>query len=83
MFQGTGEHTVSRLFVSCMTQGIFVGHHDRTGAVLCSAKNGVVRGNRRTRQTGRCMRRDKLGRFVWHSVADSGSRIEVDEEGPS
>ena len=23
-----------------MTQGIFVGHHDRTGAVLCITKNG-------------------------------------------
>ena len=26
-----------------MTQGIFVGDHDRTGAVLCITKNGVVR----------------------------------------
>ena len=26
-----------------MTQGIFVGHHDRKGAVLCITKNGVVR----------------------------------------
>ena len=34
-----------------MTQGIFVGHHDRTGAVLCITKNGVVRGNSWTRQT--------------------------------
>ena len=28
-------------FASRMTQGIFVGHHDRTGAVLCMTKNGV------------------------------------------
>ena len=34
-----------------MTQGIFVGHHDRTGADLCTAKNGVVRGKGWTRQT--------------------------------
>ena len=34
-----------------MTQGIFVGHHDRTGAVLCITKNGVVRGKSWTRQT--------------------------------
>ena len=26
---------------SRMTQGIFVGHHDRTGAVLCVIKDGV------------------------------------------
>ena len=30
-------------FSSRMTQGIFVGHDDRTGAVLCITKNGVVR----------------------------------------
>ena len=34
-----------------MTQGICVGHHDRTGAVLCITKNGVVRGKNWTRQT--------------------------------
>ena len=28
-----------------------VGHHDRTGAVLCITKNGVVRGKSWTRQT--------------------------------
>ena len=31
-------------FASRMTQGIFVGHHDRTGAVFCMTKNGVARG---------------------------------------
>ena len=34
-----------------MTQAIFVGHHGRTGAILCITKNGVVRGKRWTRQT--------------------------------
>ena len=34
-----------------MTQGIFVGHHDRTGAVLRITKNAVVRGKSWTRQT--------------------------------
>ena len=29
----------------------------------------------------RCLGIDGLGRFVWHSVADGGSRIEADEEG--
>ena len=31
-------------------QGIFVGHYDRTGAVLCITKNGVVRDKSWTRQ---------------------------------
>ena len=35
------EKTVSVLFPRRMTQGIFVGHHDRTGAVLCITKNGL------------------------------------------
>ena len=34
-----------------MTEGIFVGHHDRTGAVLCITRNGVLRGKSWRRQT--------------------------------
>ena len=49
-FRKSGEDGVSS-FASRMTQGIFVSHHDRTGAVLCIAKNGVVRGKSWTRQT--------------------------------
>ena len=45
-----GEDGVSS-FASRMTQGIFVAHHHRTGAVLCIAKRGVVRGKSWTRQT--------------------------------
>ena len=45
-----GEDGVSS-FASRMTPGIFVGHHDRTGAVLCITKNGVVRDKKWTRQT--------------------------------
>ena len=48
-FRIIGEDGVSS-FASRMTQGIFVGHHDRTGAVLCITNNGVVRGNSWTRQ---------------------------------
>ena len=36
---------------SRMTQGIFVGHHDLTRAVLCITKNGLVRSKSWTRQT--------------------------------
>ena len=45
-----GEDGVSS-FASRTTRGIFFGHHDRTGAVLCNTKNGVVRGKSWTRQT--------------------------------
>ena len=33
--------------------------------------------------TERCLGFDELGRFVWYSVADGGTRIEVDEESHS
>ena len=49
-FRKIGEDGVSS-FASRMTQGIFVGHHDRTGTVLCITKNGFVRGKSWTRQT--------------------------------
>ena len=48
-FRKTREDGVGA-FASRMTQGIFVGHHDRTRAVLCIAKNGVVRGTSWMRQ---------------------------------
>ena len=35
-FRKIGEDGVSS-FTSQMTQGIFVGHHDRTGALLCKS----------------------------------------------
>ena len=71
-------------FASRMTQGIFVGHHDGTGAVLCITKNGVVRGkNLDKTDTERCLGIDDLGRLVWHSVANCGSGIEVDQESHS
>ena len=34
-----------------MIQGIFVGYHDQTRAVMCTAKNRVVRGKSWTKQT--------------------------------
>ena len=49
-FRKLGEDGVSSM-ASRMIQGIFVGHHDRTGAVLCITKNGVVRDKSWTRQT--------------------------------
>ena len=42
-FREIGEDGVSSC-ASRTTQGIFVGHHDRTGVVLCITENGVVRG---------------------------------------
>ena len=49
-FRKIGEDSISSC-ASRTTQGIFVGHHDRTGAVLCISKNGVVRGKSWTGQT--------------------------------
>ena len=34
-----------------LVREVFVGHHDRTGAVLYLTKNGVVRGKSWTRHT--------------------------------
>ena len=66
---------------SRMTQGVFVGHHERTGAVLCITKNGVERGQSWTRQTlSDAWESTNWEGFVWHSVANGGSRIEVGEE---
>ena len=57
-----------------MTQGIFVGHHDRTGAVLCITKNGVMGGKKLDEtDTERCIGLGGLGRLVWHAVANGGS----------
>ena len=36
--------------VKRIMQEVFVCHHDRTGAVLCTTKNGIVRGRSWTRQ---------------------------------
>ena len=44
-FRNFGEDGISS-FASCMTQGLFVGHHDRIVAVLCTAKKGVVPGQK-------------------------------------
>ena len=48
-FRKIGEDGASS-FASGMIQGIFVGHHDRTRAVLSTTKNGVVRGKSWIRQ---------------------------------
>ena len=47
-FRKIGEDGVSS-FASRMTQGILVGHHDRTRAVLRITMNGFVRGKSWTR----------------------------------
>ena len=49
-FRRIGEDGVSS-FASRTNQGIFVGHHDRTGTVMCITKNGVAQGKSWTRQT--------------------------------
>ena len=49
-FRKIGEDGVST-FACRVTHGIFVGHHNRKGAVLRITKKGVMRGKSRTRQT--------------------------------
>ena len=49
-FRNIGEDCVCS-FAGRMTRVILAGHHDRTGAVLCITKDGVVRGKSWTRQT--------------------------------
>ena len=86
-FRKIGEDGVSSC-ASRMTQRIFVGHHDRTGAVLCITKNGVVRGNSWTRQTlsddWESMNWDGLCGTPWQMVAPQlklTKKVTPDKEG--
>ena len=77
LFREIGEDGV-RSSASRMTQGIFVGHHVRKGAVLCITKNGVVRAQSWTRQT----LGDAWDATNWDGLCGTpwrGSRIEVEE----
>ena len=76
-FRKFGEDGVSP-FANRMTQGIFVGHHDRTRAVLYITKNGVVRGKSWTRQTLSDAWESTNWEGLWYFVADGGSRIVAD-----
>ena len=49
-FHKIGEEGINS-FVKRIIQGIFVGHHGRTGAILYIFKSGIVRGKSRTKQT--------------------------------
>ena len=82
-----GEDGVSS-FASRMTQGIFVGHHGRTRAVVCITKNGVVRGKSWTRQTlsdpWESKNWEGLCATVWQMVAPElklTKKVTADKEG--
>ena len=86
-FRKIGEDGVSS-FTSGMTQGIFVGHHDRTGTVLCITNNGVVRGKNWTRQTlsdaWESTNWEGLCRTPWQMVASAlklAKKVTADREG--
>ena len=49
-FHKIGEEGNSS-FVKRTIQGIFVGHHDQTRAILYITKSGIVQGISRTKQT--------------------------------
>ena len=79
-FRKIGENGVSS-FASRMTQGIFVGHHDRTGAVFVYYQEwSWARQQLDETATERCMECYELGWPVWHSVANGGAWVEIDEE---
>ena len=80
-FRKIGEDGVSS-FASRMTQGIFVGHHDRSSSVHYHERS-CARQKLDETDTERILGIVELGRFVWHSVANGGSRIEVDKESHS
>ena len=66
-----------------MTHGIFLGHPDRTGAVLCITKKGVVRGNTWTRKT-LSFAWDGLCGTPWQMVAPElklTKKVTADKEG--
>ena len=68
-------------FACCMTQGIFVGHHDRAGAVICFTKNGVVRGKSWTRRT----LSDAWESTNWEGLRGTPKltkKVTADKEGP-
>ena len=86
-FRKIGEDGVTS-FASRMTQGIFVGHHDRTGAALCITKNGIVRGKSWTRQTlsdaWDATNWDGLCGIPWEMVAPElklAKKVTADKEG--
>ena len=71
-----------------MTQGISVGHHNRTGAVLCITMNGDVRGKSWTIQTlsfaWDATNWDGLFGTPWQMVAPElklAKKITADKEG--
>ena len=79
-----GEDGVS----SSASRGIFVGHHDRTEAVLCITKYGVVRSKSWTRQAmsdaGESTNREGLCGTPWQMVAPEWKlvkKVTADKEG--
>ena len=86
LFRKIGEDGVSSL-ASHTTQGIFVGHYDRTRAISCITKSGIVRGKSLTKQTSsdawELTNWEDLLDNPWHMVITETRLQEViaDEEG--
>ena len=75
-------------FASRMTQGLFVGHHDRTGASLYITEKGVMRGKSWTRQSlsdaWDATKWDNLSGTSWQMVALEmrlTKKVTADKEG--
>ena len=74
LFHKIGEEGISS-FVKRMIQGIFVGHHYRTRAILYITKSGIVRGRSRTKQT----LSDAWDSTVWEGLFDNPWHMVITE----
>ena len=85
-FRKIGEEGISS-FVKRIIQGIFVGHHDRTRAILNMTKSGIVRSKKLTKQTLRDVWKSTVWEDLfdnpWHMVIKETrlTKVIVDEEG--
>ena len=86
-FHKIGEEGINS-FVKRIIQGIFVGHHDRTRAILYITKSGIVRGKSRTKQTlsdaWKSTNLEDLHGNPWHMVITETrltKKFITDEEG--
>ena len=86
-FHEFGEGGISS-FVKRIIQGIFVGHHDRTRAILHITKSGIVRGKSLTKQTVNDARESTIWEDLfdnpWHMVITESrltKKVIADEEG--
>ena len=82
-FRKIGEDGVSSFAKSHDSTNLCWPSRQNSGSFVHSSEWSCARQKLDKTDTGRCLGIDELGRLVWHSVANGGSGIEVDEEGRS